>query len=118
MRYRKQTQHIRRYRSGRWTYVNRGIRYQKPPKMSFSRDEIEKIKLIVADCRSFLDQGKYQKQALDIYKNIGEIAEDQIPNFKHKLWITESGKVAGSKVPLNSDELVFLSLSEKLKKLR
>lgn len=31
MKHRKQTQHIRRYRSGRWTYVNRGIRYKMPP---------------------------------------------------------------------------------------
>lgn len=27
-KYRKQIQHIRKYRSGRWTYVNKGIRYK------------------------------------------------------------------------------------------
>lgn len=29
MRYRKQTQHIRKYRSGRWACINRGVKYKK-----------------------------------------------------------------------------------------
>lgn len=43
MKHRKQTQHWRRYRSGRSTFVNRGIKYYNPVIGSTTHEQAQKL---------------------------------------------------------------------------
>lgn len=66
MKYRKQTQHIRRYRSGRWTCINKGLNYKK----RWTQKQVQ-INLIAYNLfgRTIPDLSEEEKQAVEnIYK--------------------------------------------------
>lgn len=93
MKHRRPTQHIRRYRSGRWALVNKGIKYRKTNNITKNYS------------------GFIRKKSIDEFptkENLTDIKEDNPPSAEEKEFLLSLSNVLYSS--LNNDPMLHKKL--------
>lgn len=117
MKYRKQTQHFRRYRSGRFTYINIGIYYKSRPKKIGSHWVGEEKKFVHGP--RILDPDKFKYGPYNWSQSYARKRKKQVVNWdiieKSKLPKSTKLKIGGLKNSKGEKNLAVQSFITPLK---